>query len=78
MVEKSRVNYALCHNLDSSCRLIDRMNPTALAKAVKNETGGFWVEDGPARTCDTVHAGRWSPLCCRRKSPPLWSRRIFR
>lgn len=38
MVEKSRVNYALCHNLDSSCRLIDRMNPTALAKAVKNET----------------------------------------
>ena len=26
-----------------------------LIKAVKNETGGFWVEDGPARTCDTVH-----------------------
>ncbi len=36
MVEKSRVNYALCHNLDVSCRVIDRMNPTALAKAVKN------------------------------------------
>ena len=36
MVEKSRVNYALCHNLDASCRVIDRMNPTALAKAVKN------------------------------------------
>lgn len=38
MIEKSRVNYALCHNLDSSCRLMDRMNPTALAKSVKNET----------------------------------------
>ena len=36
MVEKSRVNYALCHNLDASCRVIDRMNPTALDKAVKN------------------------------------------
>src|SRR5699024_10462698 len=36
MVEKSRVNYALCHNLDASCGVIDRMNPTALAKAVKN------------------------------------------
>ena len=36
MVEKSRVNYALCHNLDASCRVIDRMNPTAMAKAVKN------------------------------------------
>ncbi len=29
-----------------------------LIKAVKNETGGFWVEDGPARTCDTIHAGQ--------------------
>ena len=29
-----------------------------LIKAVKNETGGFWVEDGPARTCDMVHAGQ--------------------
>ncbi len=29
-----------------------------LIKAVKNETGGFWVEDGPARTCDTVHTGQ--------------------
>ena len=36
MVEKSRVNYALCHNLDASCRVIDRMNPTAVARAVKN------------------------------------------
>ena len=39
MVEKSRVNYALCHNLDASCRVIDRMNPTALAKAVKESCG---------------------------------------
>ena len=31
MVEKSRVNYALCHTLDASCRVVDRMNPTALA-----------------------------------------------
>lgn len=30
----------------------------SLIKAVKYETGGFWVEDGPARTCDTIHAGQ--------------------
>ncbi len=29
-----------------------------LIKAVKNETGGFWVGDGPARTCDPVHPGQ--------------------
>lgn len=29
-----------------------------LMKGVKYETGGFWVEDGPARTCDVVHAGQ--------------------
>lgn len=29
-----------------------------LIKAVKNETGGFWVGDEPARTCDTIHAGQ--------------------
>ena len=38
MLEKGRVNYALCHSLDDSCRIVDRMNPTALMKAVKNET----------------------------------------
>lgn len=30
----------------------------SLIKAVKNESGGFWVGDGPARTCDTIHAGQ--------------------
>ena len=29
-----------------------------LIKAVKQETGGFWVEDGPARICDIIHAGQ--------------------
>ncbi len=38
LLEKSRTNYALCHNLDGSCRIINRMNPTARMKAVKNET----------------------------------------
>lgn len=30
----------------------------SLIKAVKNHTGGFWVEDGPARTCDPIHTGQ--------------------
>lgn len=29
-----------------------------LIKAVKNETGGFWIGDEPARTCDTIHTGQ--------------------
>lgn len=38
LLERSRVNYAIVNNLDSSNRIIDRMNPTAAAKAVKNPT----------------------------------------
>lgn len=38
MLEKSQVNYAIYSLLDSSNKLVDRMNPTACAKPVKNET----------------------------------------
>ncbi|MFR5601985.1 MAG: M24 family metallopeptidase, partial [Lachnospiraceae bacterium] len=36
LLESSRTNYAIFHLLDSSNRIVDAMNPTALAKAVKN------------------------------------------
>lgn len=36
LLETSRTNYAICHLLDSSNAIIDQMNPTVLAKAVKN------------------------------------------
>ena len=35
--EKSRVKYAIDRLLDSSNKIIDRMNPTALMKSVKND-----------------------------------------
>ncbi len=36
LLETARTNYAIVKNLDSSNTMIDRMNPTALLKAVKN------------------------------------------
>lgn len=36
LLEKSRINYAILKNLDPSNKIIDRMNPTVMAKAVKN------------------------------------------
>lgn len=36
LLESSRINYAIRNNLDSSNRVVDKMNPTAMAKAVKN------------------------------------------
>ena len=36
LLEKACVNYALCQGIDSSNRVLDRMNPEAMAKAVKN------------------------------------------
>ncbi|HIX14170.1 MAG TPA: aminopeptidase P family protein [Candidatus Hungatella pullicola] len=36
LLESSRVNYSILRNLDSSNQIIDRMNPTAFAKSVKN------------------------------------------
>ncbi len=36
MLEKAHVNYAVCQSLDSTVTVIDMMNPTASAKAVKN------------------------------------------
>ena len=36
LLESSRINFAVRNNLDPSNRIIDRMNPTVMAKAVKN------------------------------------------
>ena len=36
LLEKSHVNYTLTESLDASNQIINRMNPTVLAKAVKN------------------------------------------
>lgn len=36
LLEKSHINYAIACRIDSSNRVIDRMNPTVLAKAKKN------------------------------------------
>ena len=36
LLERSRINYAILKNLDPSNKIIDRMNPTVMAKAVKN------------------------------------------
>lgn len=38
LLEKSHVNYAIYRLLDGSNKIINRMNPTALMKAVKNST----------------------------------------
>lgn len=36
LLETSRINFAIMNNLDASNKIIDKMNPTAAAKAVKN------------------------------------------
>jgi Xaa-Pro aminopeptidase len=36
LIETSKANYAIVNNLDSSNKIIDSMNPTALSKAIKN------------------------------------------
>ncbi|MDO4295617.1 MAG: aminopeptidase P family protein [bacterium] len=36
LLEKAKINYAIDKNLDASNEKIDEMNPTALAKAIKN------------------------------------------
>lgn len=36
LLESSRINYAIRNNLDSSNKVVDEMNPTVTAKAVKN------------------------------------------
>ena len=38
MLEKAYVNYSLCESLDKSMEIINTMNPTSMAKAVKNQT----------------------------------------
>lgn len=36
LLETSRVNFAIVNNLDGSNKIVDKMNPTALAKSIKN------------------------------------------
>lgn len=36
LLEKAQTNYFICHSLDQTVTVLDAMNPTALAKAVKN------------------------------------------
>lgn len=36
LLEKGKVNYTILRSLDSSNRILDKMNPTSLAKAQKN------------------------------------------
>lgn len=55
LLESSRINFAVRNNLDSSNKVIDRMNPTAGAKAVKNPVEienerGAHIKDGVAVT----------------------------
>lgn len=38
LLEKERVNYAIIRNIDPSNQVINRLNPTVMAKAVKNPT----------------------------------------
>jgi len=55
LLETGKVNYSLVQYLDNTNRIIDRMNPTVLAKAVKNpvEIGNMksaHIKDGIAMT----------------------------
>ena len=36
LLETGKTNYAIVNNLDSTCKIVDKMNPTALAKSIKN------------------------------------------
>ncbi len=38
LLEKGKVNYAIVGSLEQGNKILDRMNPTAVAKAVKNPT----------------------------------------
>lgn len=37
LLERGKVNYTICQSLDETVTIIDRMNPTSQAKAVKNQ-----------------------------------------
>lgn len=37
LLETAKTNYAITRNLDSSNKIVDRVNPTVLAKAIKNQ-----------------------------------------
>lgn len=55
LLEKAKVNYAIYKNLNHSNTIIEKMNPTALAKAIKNPVGvenqrNAHIKDGVAVT----------------------------
>lgn len=55
LLERKKVNYTLCESLDSSNYVVDRMNPCAFKKAVKNEAEienmrNVHIKDGVAVT----------------------------
>ena len=58
---------------DQGCRLQDflRKNGVSatLIKAVKKEAGGFWADDSPIRTCDSVQAGKKIRFCLPPEPP---------
>lgn len=38
LLERKKASFAVCESIDASCRIIDKMNPCATMKAVKNAT----------------------------------------
>ena len=38
LLERKKARFAVCESIDASCRIIDKMNPCATMKAVKNAT----------------------------------------
>lgn len=55
LLETSKTNFAIVNNLDSSNKIIDKMNPTAMAKSIKNPVeieneSRAHIKDGVAMT----------------------------
>lgn len=61
MTPKTELNFVVHPQFDGQC-LRDFLRASkisaTLIKAVKRETGGFFTEDGPIRTCDPVSSGQ--------------------
>lgn len=57
LLETARTNYAIVKNLDGSNKIIDKMNPTALLKAMKNpvEVENMGPPGGGNCGCSAVH-----------------------
>lgn len=61
MTQKTKLSFAVTPPFEGRC-LRDFLRASGvsatLIKAVKKESGGFWVQDDPIRTCDPVHEGQ--------------------